>query len=231
MRIYLDKLPKREEVKYNLTGRVLYDTLKPNERNKIFLWRAFAYKISSIDATNNRRRSWGPIPQALRLFFAALLGELLECLDAQSHDQDTTQHRDSDGNDGHNSTGHITGDGGQSTGQSSNNSTSFHTFLLSYQLITHRAKADIILLIKLAKIPRNRPRAKPDTRTTVLSSTDIPQKCQTYQRTADQKRTEQICMDNIGADALHFKGKIYDLGGCFLVDRIAGQSPVSSFRS
>ena len=47
--------------------------------------------------------------------------------------------------------------------------------LLSYQLSTQRAKADIILFIKPAERPMKSPKAKPDIIISVLSTMDIPQ--------------------------------------------------------
>ena len=50
---------------------------------------------------------------------------------------------------------------------------------LSYQLVTQRAKADIIKFIKFAISPTNRPKAKPDIITRELSSMYFPQNSET----------------------------------------------------
>ena len=132
----------------------------------------------------------GPHTPSPAPIFCGLLAELLEYLDTNGNDKDTTQNRQGNRQNSTDRAGHLTSNSTQSSGQSSGDTSSFHNFLLSYQLIVHRAKADITLFIKLAKMPRNRPKANPDNKTEISSTMDPPEQKQTAQRAADQKRTE-----------------------------------------
>ena len=93
------------------------EILYQNERNKIKYFWAFAFSQFTMNIAYNRHRSWGPLPQALCLLSAISMSELLECLDAQRDNEDTTNNGKGDTNNARKSRGHFTSNRSQGSGQ------------------------------------------------------------------------------------------------------------------